>query len=138
MESDITDADSSSQRHVKRLDRAIQVLVIHSIVIVPDAGRWIGYFVTHKTDAIVSRIRLDLIYYGARRGPGHDGRLHPHRGTNGRKREIGRATANRELAIRDVVIHVTFTGMRLAPRVFVRANVRRFGKIGGTLVEVCV
>ena len=138
MECDITDVGSSSQRHAKGLDRAIQVLIIHSVVIVPDAGRWIGYFVTHKTDAIVSRIRLDMIYYGARRGPGHDGRLHPHRGTNGRKREIGRTTANRELAIGDVVIHVAFAGMRLAPCVFVRANVRCFAEIGGTLIHRCV
>ena len=54
------------------------------------------------------------------------------------KRKIGRTTADRELAIGDVVIHVAFAGMRLAPCVFVRANVLRFAEIGRTLIHRCV
>jgi hypothetical protein len=137
MECDITDVGSRSQRHAKGLDRAIQVLVIQGIVIVPDAGRWIGHFVTHKPDAIVSRVRLDLIYCCARTYPGRDGRLHSYGRGERRKCKVGSA-ADAELAIGDVVIHVALSRMCLAPCVFVRANVCRFAKIGGTLIEVCV
>jgi hypothetical protein len=135
VESDVTDVGSSSQRHAKGLDRAIEVLVIQRILVVPDALAWISHFVTHKPDAIVSRIRLHLIYCCAR--PSHDGRLHPHGRAERRKREIGSA-GDRELTIGDVVKHVALVGMRLAPCVFVRTNVCRFAKIGGTLIEVCV
>ena len=77
MECDITDVGSSAQRHTEGLDRPIEVLVIQRILVVVDAGTWIGDFVTHKPEAIVSRIRLHLIYRRAR--PSHDSRLHPHR-----------------------------------------------------------
>ena len=137
MECDITDVNSSSQRHAKGLDGAIQVLVVQSVLIVPDSGRWIDYFVTYEPDAIIAWVRLDLIHYGACSGPGHDSRLHSHGRAERRKREIGSA-GDRELTIGDVVIHVALAGMRLAPCVFVRANVCRFAKIGGTLIERCV
>ena len=39
------------------------------------------------------------------------------------------------LLIRSVVIHVALTRMTLAPGVFVRDDVLRFGKIGGTQVQ---
>ena len=137
MESDVTDISSNSQGDAKGLDGAIEVLVIQSVLIVPDSWTWVSHFVTHEPDAIVTRVRLILIYYGARRGPSHDGRLRPDCGGNRRKCEVS-CTAHAELAVGDVVIHVAFAWMRLAPGVFMRTNVRRFGKIGGTLVEVCV
>jgi hypothetical protein len=78
MECDITDVGSSAQRHTEGLDRPIEVLVIQRILVVVDAGTWIGDFVTHKPDAIVSRVGLDRVTYRRAR-PSHDGRLHPHR-----------------------------------------------------------
>ena len=137
MKIDIAYVDSSSKGHAKRLNSPIEVLVIQRILVVVDTGTWIRDLVTHKPEAIVSRIRLDLIYCCARTCPGRDGRLHSHRRAERRKREIGGA-GDRELTIGDVVIHVAFAGMRLAPCVFMRANVCRFAKIGGTLIEVCV
>ncbi len=137
MECDITDVNSSSQRHAKGLDGAIQVLVVQSVLIVPDSGRWIDYFVTHKPDAIIAWVRLDLIHYGACSGPGHDSRLHSHGRAERRKREIVNA-GYAELAIGDVVIHVALPGMRLAPCVFMRAEVCRFSEVGRIRVEVCI
>jgi hypothetical protein len=119
---DVTDVGASAQRHTEGLDRSIEIFVIQRILIVVDTGTWIGDFVTHKPEAIVSRIRLDLIYCCARTCPGHDSRLHPHRRAEWRKREV-RCTADAELTIGHVVKHVAFAGMRLAPCVFVRANV---------------
>ena len=77
MKSGVTDVGASAQRHTEGLDRPIEVLVIQRILVVVDAGTWIGDFVTHKPEAIVSRIRLHLIDRRAR--PSHDSRLHPHR-----------------------------------------------------------
>src|SRR5215471_15160134 len=80
----------------------------------------------------IPRSRFDLVHRGA--CPADDGRLCSRRRTNRRKCEVGRATADTELMVRDVVEHVTFAGMRLTPRVFVRSNILRFGKIGRTWI----
>ena len=55
MKLDVSDIDSGSQRHAERLNGAIEVLVIERVLIVPDAGTWVGDFVTHEQDAIVAR-----------------------------------------------------------------------------------
>ena len=115
MKSDVSDVGASAQRHTEGLDRPIEVLVIQRILVVVDAGTWIGDFVTHKPQAIVSRIRLDLIYCCARTCPGRDGRLHSYGRANARKYEIVRAAANIKLAAGDIVIHVAVPGMRLTP-----------------------
>ena len=88
------------------MNSAIEVLVIQSVFIVPDSGSWIGHLVTHKPDAIVTRVRLNLVYCGT--GPSHDCRLHPKGGTNRRKCKSAGATADSKLAIGDVVVHVAF------------------------------
>jgi hypothetical protein len=62
MEIDVTDVHSRSYRHAKGLNGPIQVHVKESILIVPDAGSGMGYFVTHVPNAIVAGIRLDLGY----------------------------------------------------------------------------
>ena len=85
VKTDVADVDSWSQRHAKGLDSSVQVLVIQSVLIAPDARTWIRHFVTHKPDAIVSRVRLELIDRGARVRPSRDARSHPHRGANRRK-----------------------------------------------------
>jgi len=78
----VTNVGSSSERHAEGLNSPIEVHVIKRILIVPDSHRWIGHFVTHEPKTVVSRVRLYLIYYRARRCPSHDRRLHPDRGGN--------------------------------------------------------
>ena len=74
MKPNVRDVYSGSQRHAEGLDRAVEVLVVQRVFIVPDASGRIGHFVTHEPDAIVSRIRLLLIYRCA--CPSRDGRVH--------------------------------------------------------------
>jgi len=83
MEADVTDVDTGPQGHTKRLNRPIEVLIIQGILIVPDSGRWIGHFVSHEPEAIIARIRLDLVYCLA--CPSHDGWSPPDRGGKRRK-----------------------------------------------------
>jgi hypothetical protein len=85
VEADISYVHSWSHRHSEGLNSAIQVLVVERVLVVPNSNSWIGHFVTHKPDAIVSRVGLDLIDRGARDRPSRDGRSHPHCSTNGRK-----------------------------------------------------
>ena len=65
MKSDVAYIYSGAQRHTKGLNSPIEVHVVESVLIVPDSGRWVRDFVTHKPDAIISRIRLSLAYRGA-------------------------------------------------------------------------
>ena len=115
MKSDVANIDSGSQRHAKGLNPSVKVLVVQRIFIVPDAGSWIAHLVTHKPDAIVPRIGLELVHGGADTCPGHNGRLHSHSGANRRKCHIGWGIDDRELAIGYIVVHVALAGMRLAP-----------------------
>ena len=85
VEADISYVYSRSHRHAEGLNSAIQVLVVERVIVVPNTGRRIGHFITHKPDAIVSRVGLDLIDRGARDRPSRDGRSHPDRSTNRRK-----------------------------------------------------
>ena len=61
MESDVTDVGAGAQRHAKGLNRAIQVLIIQSVLVVPDSRTGVSYLITHKPDPIVSRVGLVLI-----------------------------------------------------------------------------
>jgi hypothetical protein len=117
------------------LNRAIEVLIIERILIVPDSFAWVGHFVAHNPDAILIRGGLNLGHYGTCIGPRANGSFHPYGATNGRKREIGRPAAHGELSIGSVIIHVAFAGMRLAPAVFVRSDVHCFSEICRALVE---
>jgi len=117
------------------LNGAIEVLVIDSVLIVPNAGSGTRYFVAHKQNAIVSRIRFEL---GNRRSrPGVDSWLHSHRGSGRRKCEIGNP-AHVIPAVGSVVVHVALARMRLAPGVFMRRDVCCFGEIGRARIERCV
>ena len=60
MKSDVRDVYSWPNRHAERLDRAIEVLVVESVFIVPDASGGVRYFETHEPDTIISGIGLDL------------------------------------------------------------------------------
>ena len=60
MKSDVRDVYSWSNGHAERLDRAIKVLVVKRIFIVPDAGAGVGHFVAHEPDPVGSGSGLDL------------------------------------------------------------------------------
>ena len=112
------------------LNRSVEVLVIDGVFIVPHPRIWPCNLVSNEYDAIVARIRLDLIHYGAGSGPGHDSRLHSHGRAERRKCEIARAAADSELTIGDIVVHVALPRMGLTPGVFTWGDVLCFGKIG--------
>ena len=127
MESNVRDIYSWPNSHAERLDRAIEVLVVESIFIVPDAGAGVRYFKAHKPDAIGSGSRLKLSY--RRAGPGSNGWLFSHRGARRTKTERLVNSGYRVPLIRRVVIHVALAGVTLAPGVFVRDDVFGFSKI---------
>lgn len=62
MKSDVSNIDSSSYGHGERLNGAIEVLVRQRVLIVPDPIIGASYLVTHKPNAIVTRIGLDPGY----------------------------------------------------------------------------
>lgn len=115
MKADVSDVGTWPQRHTKRLNSPVQVLVIQGILIVPDSGTWICDFVAHEPDAVVSCVRLDLVQRGAGDGPCRDGRPHPDCRTNSGKGVVVPAATYAELVVGCVVIHVAFRGMLLAP-----------------------
>jgi hypothetical protein len=137
VESDVSDVDPRSHRHAERLNGAIEVFVIERVLIVPHPGVWSRHFVAHKPDPIISRIRLDLVCRCACPLPSLDRRLHSYRGGNRRKGEIGCAI-HAVLTVGGVVIHVALPRVRLAPGVFVRSDILRFGEIGRARIERCV
>lgn len=132
MKTDVGDIDTGPKGHTKRLDSSVQVLVIQSILIVPDPGSGIGHFVSDEPDAIVAGIGLYLVHCHAR--PSHEGRSPPDRGVKRRKCEACCA-ANAELAIRNVVVHVAFARMRLAPHVLVGSHILGFGEVRRALIQ---
>jgi len=110
------------------LNGTIQVLVIDRVLIMPNPSRGVGHFVAEQPKAVVTRIGFDPARGDLAR-PSQNGRLHSHRATNRGKDEIGGA-ADMILMVRSVVIHVALPGVSLAPGVFVRGDILRFGKIG--------
>ena len=85
VKADVRDVYSGRDRHAERLDRAIEVLVIERVFIVPDASAGVRDFEAHEPDTIVSRVRLLPVY--RRAGPGHDRWLLAHGGAYGGKGE---------------------------------------------------
>ena len=76
MKTDVRNVYARPNRHAERLNRAIEVLVVESIFIVPDATSRVGDFVAHEPDAIIAVIRFNLIY--CRAGPSRDRRMLSH------------------------------------------------------------
>jgi len=109
------------------LNRAIEVLVIERVLVMPDASRRIGHLITHEPDAIVAVIWFDLIY--CRASPGFDGRLLALSGTYGIEGERLVDSSYAVLFVRSVIILVALVRMTLAPGAFVRNDVFRFRKI---------
>ena len=129
MKSDVRYIYPWSKRHGEGLDGAIEVLVVKRVFIVPDAGTGVRHFKAHKPDAIVSWIRLSPKY--GRPSPREDSWLLAHSGANGTKTEGCRAATHVIPLVGSIVVHVALAGMTLAPGVFVRDDVFRFGKIDG-------
>ena len=77
MKSDVTDGSSSSEGDHEGLDRAIEILVINRVFVMPDSSRGICDLVANEANAIVSWSRLYLV--DGRSGPGLDRRLRSHR-----------------------------------------------------------
>jgi hypothetical protein len=127
MKSDVRNVYSGSKRHAERLDGTIEVLVIERVFIVPDASSGVRDFIAHKPDAIVSRVRLKLVY--RRASPSCNGGLLPHGGTYTGKTKGLIDSGYVISTVRSVVVHVALARMTLAPGVFVRDNVFRLGKI---------
>ncbi len=94
VEFDVIQWDRKSVDNGEELDRAIQVHVKDSILIVPYPLRRPCYLVADKENAIITRIRLDLAHRGARIRPGLDSRLLSHGATSWRKAEIRRAAGD--------------------------------------------
>jgi hypothetical protein len=102
---------------------------------VPDPHRRVGHFVTHKPNAVISRVRLDLVYRcPTERFPSLDGRVRSLRRGSWTKRETGRA-ADSKLTVRGIVVHVTFAWVLLTPDVLVWRDVLRLGKIGRSRIK---
>jgi hypothetical protein len=100
---------------------------------VPNPDSWIAHLVTHEPDAIVSRVRLDLVH--CRASPRHDRRLLSHGGACGSKTKGLVDSGYAVLTVRSVVVHVALARMTLAPSVFMRDDVLRFSKIRRSYVQ---
>ena len=121
---------SASERNANGLDSAIQILVVESVFIMPNAGRWIRHFVGDERASVASRHGLD--HAKGRSSPGINGRSHAHCGANGRKGVRTRRAVDIEPTVGCVVVHVALPGVGLAPGVLMRSNVLRFGIVGRT------
>src|SRR5262249_36001762 len=137
VEANVTDVSAKTQWNTDGLNSTVQVLIVQSVLIVPDSGTWIGNFVAHEPDTVVSGIRLDLAQKSAGPGPCRDSRPPPNCVTDRGKTEV-RCAAHHELATGARVIHVTLAGMALAPRVFMRGDILGFGKVGCALIKVLI
>ena len=94
MKTAVVYVNSGIQRHAEGSNRAVEVHVKQSILVIPEPGRRVGYLVSHEPNAIVARVRLKLIDCGAGSCPRLDSRLHLDRRADRRKIEKCRAAAD--------------------------------------------
>src|ERR1700730_4087918 len=127
MKPQIAHRDSGSQRHTEGLDPTIKILVIDRVLVMPNSSTWIRHFVADKPDAIISRVRLNLVH--CRAGPSFNGRLLSHGGACASKTKGLVDSGYAVLTVRSVVVHIALARVTLAPSVFVRDDILRFGKI---------
>lgn len=59
MKSNVTNVNSLPERHAERLNRAIEVLVVNGVLVMPYAGRWIRYLINDERTTIDTGLRLD-------------------------------------------------------------------------------
>jgi hypothetical protein len=62
MKSDVTYVESGPQRHAEGLNRAIEVLVVNGVLVMPHAGRWVRYFVNDERATIDTGLRFTLAF----------------------------------------------------------------------------
>ena len=127
MKANVRDVYSGSNRHAERLDRAIEILVIDRVFIMPDTGTGVRHFVAHEPDTVGSGSGLDLVY--RRAAPGRDRRLLSHGGSCASKTKGLVNSGYGVRTVRSIVIHVALVRMTLAPGGFVRNDVIGFSKI---------
>jgi hypothetical protein len=127
MKPEIVHHDSASQRHTEGLNPAIKILVIECVLIMPNPSDRARHFVGNERTAIGSRNGLDRI--NGRSSPSFNGRLLSHGGACAIKTKGLVDSGYAVLTVRSVVVHVALARMTLAPSVFVRDDVLRFGKI---------
>src|SRR5436190_7745657 len=94
----------------------------------PDASGRICDFEADESNAINSCSRFDLVDRCA--GPGHDRRLHSHRGPHGTKRKRTASTSRTELTVGDIVVLVALSRISLAPSVFMWSDILAFTEVG--------
>ena len=135
VKTDVGNINTGPQGHTEGLDSAVEILVIQSVLIVPDPGSWVSHLVSEEPDAIIPRIGLDLVHCHA--CPSHEGRSPSNCGVNRGKCEASCA-GDAELPIRNVVVHVAFARMVLAPCVLVGSHILGFGEVCSALVQALV
>ena len=96
MKSDVTYVDSLPEWHAERLNRAIKILVVNGVLVMPHAGRRVRYFINDKRATIDTGLGLDQ--HASCTGPGVGRRLHSKCRADRRKRKIGSA-GDQELPI---------------------------------------
>src|SRR6266571_1362970 len=89
MEPNVAHCDSAAQRHTEGLDRAIKILIMDGVFIMPETSDWARHFIDNKGAPVDSPLGLDR--NAGRSSPRTCGRGHSHRGANGRKGETRRA-----------------------------------------------
>jgi hypothetical protein len=138
MKSDTVQCRNSlrGENNFNGLDGAIEVLIVDGIFVVPDSGGGVSNLVTNEYNPVIVGIGLHLVYRGT--GPGPDGGLHSHRRCLRTKVERGIDPAHAIPTVRGIVILVAFSGMCLAPSVFMRSDVLGLGKISRAGIERCV
>lgn len=130
MKSHVAQARGLKPEHnLEGLNRPIKVHVEDGVFIMPHTGIWSCYLVPDKELPIVTWIGLNLIDCCARRCPLLDSWLHSHCAALRCKGEKCRAAANGEFTVREIVKHVAFRGMRLAPGKFMGADIGGFAKV---------
>src|SRR5438046_361599 len=135
VKSHITQRDSAAQRHTEELDRAIKVLIMDGVFIMPDASHWARHFIDYESAAIDSRLGLDSSTGRSRPRTGRRG--HSDRNANGRKGETRRA-GDIVTAIGGIVVHVALPGVGLAPGVLMWTIVLNFEVVGRAHVHRCI
>ena len=90
MKTDIAYVNSGVQGHAEGLNSAVEVHVKQGILVVPYAGRRVGYLVAHQPNPVVTRIGFKLIDCRVRSCPSLDSRLHSDgRTTAGKLKNVG-------------------------------------------------
>ena len=133
----VTHEDSAAQRDAERLDRAIQILVMDGVFVVPNPGHRARHLPDDEGTAIDSRLGLDRATGRSR--PGTCGGGHSYRWLtrNALKGKIGRAS-DIVTTIGGIVIHVALPRVSLTPGVLVPAVILDFEVIRRASVQRCI